>query len=138
MSPNPQARSSKDRQPQHRPARGGTVLLVVVPLLGALLFFAAFRYIGYQFNLLQASVETRTAAAVSEIQQDNNARIDILAEALSGVTAEMETVKKTLEEAGSSISASASTESNLQAQLEELERQLADLQRAIQLLQENR
>lgn len=136
MSSIPQTKSSTDRR-QPRPTRGSTVLLIVIPLLGGLLFYAAFRFIDYQFTLLQETVETQTAVAVAEIQHDNNARIDILAETLAGVTAEMETVKMSLEEAGLAISASTSTESNLQQQLEELERQLVELQQAIRLLQEN-
>lgn len=128
-----------EKQKQYRPLKGGTAFLAAASLLlGGLLFYAGFRYMDHQFALLREDVESRTAVAVAEIHQSNSARIDLLVETLVYVTAELDAVKRALEAASLSVSASASAQERLQRQLEELERQLSELQRAIELLQEIR
>lgn len=126
---------ARNKRRQRNPLFGQAVFVILLLITSAGLFYAGHTYINHKFSEMEQKTGERIAAAVSSIQETNNLNINILLETLSSVLAEVEEIRYTLYEAEQTIGFSAVVQENLSRHLRELELQLDELQKAIELLQ---
>ena len=122
--------------------RNGTSVVVIAVLLIALIGSAVgFSYFGYkyidgQFKLIQQDVEENLASVLNEIQSINTNNIKSMEESLNQMILEMEELKKVVSDADKSVTSTSAAQQSLTDKIQNLEKQLKDLQKGMELLRD--
>ncbi len=133
MSEQPEPGARRKRR-QNNALIKQALAIVLLLAVSASLVYVGHIYITDKFSDMERRTETRIEEAVAQIQETNTLNINILLETLSSVLAEVQEIRYTLSEAEQTIGFSAVVQENLARHLRELEIQLEELQKAIDLL----
>lgn len=112
-------------------------IIVVILLLGlgAFLFYQGYNYLDMRLKEMQEATEANVLKALNEVQATNALNIKHIEEQMEVILSEMEEIKYILSQTDQSIGVSTITQVTLSKHIEELESQLNELQRGMEMLQ---
>lgn len=130
------ALTGQEKKKQSRFSLGRILAVLFLILLGTALFLAGYIYIDYRLTGIQEETNRAVSTALKEIQETNALNIKALEESLDSLYAEMEEIKYILRQTDRSIEFSTSTQEALANSINELEQQLKELQKGMELLKD--
>lgn len=130
------ALTGQEKKKQSRFSLGRILAVLFLILLGTALFLAGYIYIDYRLTGIQEETNRAVSTALKEIQETNALNIKALEESLDSLFAEMEEIKYILRQTDRSIEFSTSTQEALANSINELEQQLKELQKGMELLKD--
>jgi uncharacterized coiled-coil protein SlyX len=111
------------------------IVIILLLGLGAFLFYQGYNYLDMRLKELQEATEANVLKALNEVQATNALNIKHMEEQMEVILSEMEEIKYILSQTDQSIGVATITQVSLSKHIEELESQLNELQRGMEMLQ---